>query len=99
MVEAQVELVEGEELLCLVSSLPRGVAVRLSILKLDGGEDGVVESTVEGGEGEGESVGLVRLERGRDGEARGGVAVEDVDELLLLERGDAERAALGVDRE
>jgi len=99
MVEAQVKLVEGEELLRLVSSLPRGVAVRLSILELDSGEDGVVESTVEGGEGKGNSVGLVRLERGRDGEARGGVAVEDVDELLLLERGDAERAALGVDRE
>ena len=99
MVEPQVKIVEGEDLLRLVRSLPRGVAVRLSVLELDGGEDGVVESTVERGEGEGERVGLVRLERGRDGEARGGVAVEDVDELMLLERGDAERAALGVDGE
>lgn len=99
MVEPQVKLVEGEELLRLVGGLPRGVAVRLGVLELDGGEDGVVEPAVERGEGEGEGVGLVGLERGRDGEARGGVAVEDVDELLLLERGDAERAALGVDGE
>lgn len=99
MVEPQVKLVEGEELLRLVGSLSRGVAVRLGVLELDGGEDGVVEPAVERGEGEGESIGLVGLERGRDGEARGGVAVEYVDELLLLERGDTERAALGVDGE
>jgi hypothetical protein len=41
----------------------------------------------------------VRLERGRDGEAGGGIAVEDVDELLLLEGGDAECVALGIDGE
>ena len=51
MVEPQVKLIECEDLLCLVCSLPHGVAVRLNILELDGGEDGVVESTVERGEG------------------------------------------------
>lgn len=86
-------------LLRLLGSLPGGVAVGLGVLKLNGGEDRVVEPAVEGSEGEGERVGLVRLERRRDGEARGGVTVEDVDELLLLEGGDAEGAALGVDGE
>lgn len=99
MIEPQIELIEGEDLLRLGSSLPCRVTVRVTVLKLDGAEDRVVESAVEGREAEGEGVGLVRLERGGDGEAGGGVAVEDVDELLLLEGGDAERAALGVDGE
>jgi hypothetical protein len=96
MVEPQVKLVEGEDLLCLVSSLPCGVAVRLNILEFYGREDGVIEPAVKSREGEGEGVGFVRLKRGRDGEARGSVAVEDVYKLLLLERGDAESATLGV---
>lgn len=99
MIEPQVELVEGEELLRVASSLPSGVTVRIAILELDGTEDRVVESAVKGREGEGERVGLVRLEGGRDGEAGGGVTVEHVDELLLLEGGDAERSAFGIDGE
>lgn len=61
MIEPQVELVEGEELLRVASSLPCGVTVRVTVLELDGTKDRVVKSAVEGREGEGERVGLVRL--------------------------------------
>jgi hypothetical protein len=44
-------------------------------------------------------VGLVSLERGRDGETHDSSIDEDVDELLLLESCDAQCAVHGVDRD
>ena len=97
VVEAQVELVKGEGL--LVEHLV-GVRVVLDLLgvHLEGGEDGVVEADVDAHHVEGERVGLVRLEGRGDGEAGSGVAVEDVHELLLLDRADHHGAAARVGR-
>ena len=83
-------------LLRLRGSLARAVHVRVGVVQLDGREPGVLQPAVERGDREGDDVRLVRLERTRDGETRGGVPVQNVHEFGLLERADHEGAALGV---
>lgn len=99
VIEAEVELVEGEMLLGIESGLAGGILVRFGVVKLDGREDRVVKATINAGNGVGDGVGLVSFERGRDGEAGNGVAIENVHELLFLASSDHNSAALGVDGE
>jgi hypothetical protein len=56
----------------------RGVRVGLGVVELDAGEDGVIEAHVHRHDGEVDRVGLVRLQRRRDGQVRACVAVEDI---------------------
>lgn len=85
-------------LLRLLCSLAGGVLVRLGVVELNGGEDGVVEAAVDAGDGVDDGVGLVCLEGGGDCEAGGSVTIEDIDELLLLTGSDHDSTALGVYR-
>jgi hypothetical protein len=77
-------------------SLARAVDVRVGVVQLDRREAGVLQAAVERGDRETHDVRLVRLQRRRDGEIGGGVAIEHVHEFGLLERADHQRAALGI---
>lgn len=99
MVETEIKLVEGEVLLGISGGLAGVVLVGLGVVELNGRKDGVVEAAVHAGDGIGDCMGLVSLERGGNGEAGGGITVEDVDELLLLAGGDHDGSALGIDGE
>ncbi len=86
------------------TSAPRGGAarthrVRVGVVELNGGEDGVVKALVHAHHAERDVVRLVRLERRADGQVGGVVAVEHVDELLLLDARNHARPALGVHRD
>lgn len=70
--------------------------VRVRIVELDGRKHRVVKAAVERGQRKHDGVALVRLERAGDGQVGGRVSVEHVYELLLLQRADDARAALGV---
>mmetsp|Transcript_61106 Transcript_61106/g.157570 ORF Transcript_61106/g.157570 Transcript_61106/m.157570 type:complete len:936 (+) Transcript_61106:1023-3830(+) len=93
VVQAQVHLVEGEHLL---RGVRVRVAVHLFVAQLDGREERVLEADVHAHHGVHDRVALVRLQRRGDREPGRGVAVQDVHELLLLDRADHHRAALRV---
>mmetsp|Transcript_96811 Transcript_96811/g.270984 ORF Transcript_96811/g.270984 Transcript_96811/m.270984 type:complete len:956 (-) Transcript_96811:2-2869(-) len=94
VVEAEVHLVQREHLLRRVGVR---VTVDLFVAELDRGEQRVLEADVHAARGVHQRVALVRLQGRGDGEPRRGVAVQDVDELLLLDGANHHGAALGVD--
>ena len=96
MVQAQVELVVGELLGGLTGGLLGAVGVGICVRELEGREDRVVEPYVNSLYVKGNGAALVGLEGGRNGRATGAVAVHDVHELLLLDRGDHDSPSLGL---
>mmetsp|Transcript_84449 Transcript_84449/g.273455 ORF Transcript_84449/g.273455 Transcript_84449/m.273455 type:complete len:309 (+) Transcript_84449:2684-3610(+) len=93
VIQAQVHLVEREHLLRRVGV---GVPVHLLIAQLNGREERVLEADIHAHHRVDQGVALVRLQRRGDRQPGGGVAVQDVDELLLLDGAYHHGAALGV---
>eukprot|EP00906_Rhabdomonas_costata_P002344 RCo003742 len=89
VVQAQIQLVIHELLRGLVCIR---VLVKVTVINLQSGERGVVKAHVDPADAEDNAVGLVRLQGGGDRQARGGVAIQDVDELLFLYGGDHQRS-------
>jgi hypothetical protein len=85
-------------LLSVVKSLSCRIAVTISVVNLEGCEHGVVESDIDSNNGEDDCLLLVSFERGRDGEVRCRVSVEDVDEFGLLDCSDHDCSTLGIRR-
>mmetsp|Transcript_1924 Transcript_1924/g.3662 ORF Transcript_1924/g.3662 Transcript_1924/m.3662 type:complete len:203 (-) Transcript_1924:394-1002(-) len=96
MIEAKIHLVQCQH---LGRRLRMGVLVDLLIAELDGGKEGILEADVHADHRIDQGVALVRLQGRGDGQPGRGVAVQNVDELLLLDGSDHHCTSLGVNGE
>lgn len=86
MVQTQVQLVVGEELLRVRRRLARGVLVRLRVVQLQAGEDRIVVTDIETFRRQDDGLGFVCFEGRGYGDVVLGIAIQHVHEILLLKR-------------
>ena len=85
VVQAEVQLVVGEHLLGLLGGLAGGVLVGFAVVELQTGEHGVVVAHIQSLRGQHDGLRFVGFQGRGDCDVAAGVAIQDVDEILLLD--------------